>query len=236
MSQAIHIHYETILLMKKTLVIGSQGSIGRALCIALEQNSDVYTISRKSCDYSEAALKEIAQDIARKGSLQQIYCCIGVLHNDILSPEKSLAQLEAEKLIEYFRINTVLPALCLKYFSPLLDKNQDSQFVLLSAMVGSIEDNKLGGWYGYRSSKSALNMLAKTAAIELTRSNKKASVVVIHPGTTQGDLSKPFASSITKDKYYTAEDSAQRVIDVANNLSSQQTGQFFNWDGTNLAW
>lgn len=222
--------------MKNTLVIGSQGTIGSALCMALADTCAVHSISRENCDYSEAALDGAAREIAEHGPLQQIYCCIGVLHNDVLSPEKRLAQLETEKLNEYFRINSVLPALCLRYFSALLDKKRNSQFILLSAMVGSIQDNKLGGWYGYRSSKAALNMLAKTASIELARSNKSASVAVIHPGTTKGSLSKPFAEGVDKDKYYSAEQSAQRIIEVANGLKPEQTGQFFNWDGSNLPW
>ena len=126
--------------------------------------------------------------------------------------------------------------MCIKYFVELLDKKNASQFVVLSAMVGSISDNKLGGWYGYRSSKAALNMIVKTAAIEITRSNKSACLAVIHPGTTQGALSKPFSSGISKDKYYTPAQSAERVWSLTQNLHSEQTGSFFNWDGSELPW
>ena len=222
--------------MKKILVIGSNGTIGRALVAALEQRNTVLQINRDNCDYSEHALSQMVKVMAEQGSLQQIYCCIGVLHNNFLSPEKRMAQLEESRLAEYFYINSILPALCLKAFSPLLDRTQNSQFLLLSAMVGSIKDNQLGGWYGYRSSKAALNMLTKTASIELRRTNKNASAVVIHPGTTKGNLSKPFAAGIAEHKYYSAQESAHRIIAVANKLTPSESGQFFNWDGSNLPW
>jgi len=222
--------------MKRILVIGAQGTIGGALVSNLKECSKVSSLSQENCDYRPESLDQAAEHIAQDGMVQQIYCCIGVLHNQDLSPEKRLAHLEPETLAEYFRINSILPALCIKHFSPLLDKSQHSQFVVLSAMVGSIGDYKLGGWYGYRSSKAALNMLVKTASVELGRTNKKASIVVVHPGTTKGGLSKPFAASVSKDKYYTPEQSAQRIIAIANSLRPEQSGQFFNWDGSTLEW
>ena len=103
-------------------------------------------------------------------------------------------------------------------------------------MVGSIEDNQLGGWYGYRSSKAALNMMIKTASIEMKRINKKACLATIHPGTTIGPLSKPFAGGVSEDKYYSAEQSANRIFELTKTLIPQQTGSFFNWDGTHLPW
>jgi NAD(P)-dependent dehydrogenase (short-subunit alcohol dehydrogenase family) len=103
-------------------------------------------------------------------------------------------------------------------------------------MVGSIGDNGLGGWYGYRSSKAALNMLVKTAAIEVARQNKRAALVCMHPGTTKGPLSKPFSSGVSEDKYYTPEQSAQRIIEVAQSLSPQNNGEFYNWDGSIIPW
>jgi NAD(P)-dependent dehydrogenase (short-subunit alcohol dehydrogenase family) len=118
----------------------------------------------------------------------------------------------------------------------LLDKSEPSQFAFLSAMVGSIGDNRLGGWYGYRSSKAALNMIVKTASIEVSRSNKMAAFAVIHPGTTIGSLSKPFASGIPKNKYYTAEQSASRILSLTESLTPEQSGSFFNWDGSHLPW
>jgi len=228
--------------MKKALVIGASGTIGSAIKQELlGRDYDVVTLSQAVTNYSEESLKshfDILNDQVRESgiSFSLIICCIGTLHNDVVLPEKRLAQLNNEALLEYFRINTVIPALCLRFFHPLLDKHTASSFIFLSPMVGSIGDNQLGGWYGYRSSKAALNMMVKTASIEVNRSNKKACLAVVHPGTTQGALSKPFSGGVAKDKYYTPEQSARRIILLSERLTSKQTGQFFNWDGSTLPW
>lgn len=222
--------------MKKALLIGSNGTIGSALAEAMRLKYELYTLSREETDYSEASLERIAKELKLNGSFSVIICCVGTLHNDNLKPEKRLSQLNNASLSEYFRINTIIPALCLRFFQPLLDKSEPSQFTFLSAMVGSISDNNLGGWYGYRSSKAALNMIVKTASIEIKRSNKMASLAVIHPGTTIGALSKPFAAGISKDKYYTPEQSAARILSLTESLPPEQTGSFFNWDGSHLPW
>lgn len=223
-------------LLKKTLIIGSNGTIGNALLGQLSECTQVYTLSRQDTDYTEGDLKKHAAKFKSIGPFSAIICCIGSLHNDQVSPEKRLSQISVSGLEEYFRINTILPALCLKYFVGLLDKKEPSQFVFLSAMVGSINDNKLGGWYGYRSSKAALNMIVKTASIEVSRTNKMACLAVVHPGTTQGALSKPFAGGVSKDKYYTPKQSAERIWFLTQGLKPNQSGSFFNWDGSELPW
>ena len=223
--------------MKRVLVIGASGTIGSALNMRLiGLGYEVETITQEQTDYSESSLKAQYERLKQGGVFTMIFCCIGTLHNHIVAPEKRLGQLNEQALSEYFRINTVLPALCLRFFYKLLDKEKPSKFVFLSAMVGSIGDNSLGGWYGYRSSKAALNMMVKTASIEVGRTNKQACLAVIHPGTTQGPLSKPFAGSVSKDKYYTPEESAERIATLTYSLKPDQTGQFFNWDGSNLPW
>ena len=222
--------------VKRALVIGSNGTLGSALTKRLKDDFYVHCINRNNTDYSEASLTGLANELKAKGRFDRIICCIGVLHNDSLSPEKSLKQLNEKALSEYFYVNTILPALCIKAFTPLLCKDVDTQFAVLSAMVGSIEDNKLGGWYGYRSSKAALNMLVKTASIEFTRTNKKCSIAAIHPGTTQGNLSRPFSAKIDPKNYYTPEQSAMRILRVIDNLTLKTSGSFLNWDGTELPW
>jgi NAD(P)-dependent dehydrogenase (short-subunit alcohol dehydrogenase family) len=225
--------------INRTLIIGANGTIGSALVRYLRQQSDhteLYTLSRENCDYTEDSFKQHATRLKDAGTFRSIIICIGSLHNQIVTPEKRLSQLSAEVLQEYFRINTILPSLCIKHFARLLDKTQPSQMVALSAMVGSIADNQLGGWYGYRSSKAALNMIFKTASIEISRSNKMACLATIHPGTTQGPLSKPFASGVSNDKYYTPDQSAERIWSLTKGLQAQQTGSFFNWDGSILPW
>jgi len=222
--------------MTKALLIGSNGNIGNAIKNKLSDNYELHVLSQNDTDYSDSSLQEWAVKFKQQAPFRLIICCIGTLHNELVFPEKRLSDLNQTALAEYFRINTILPAICLRFFAPLLDSQLPSRMVFLSAMVGSIGDNKLGGWYGYRSSKAALNMMVKTASIEIARTNKAASIVVVHPGTTQGPFSKPFSSGISKEKYYTPELSAERIITLAESLTSEQTGQFFNWDGSNLPW
>lgn len=222
--------------MKRALIIGSSGTIGSALYNLMEANNELYTISQTDTDYSDESLFALSAELKEKGDFHTIICCIGVLHNDVVAPEKRLSQLNSDTLSEYFRINTILPTMCLKAFAPLLSKHEPSRFTFLSAMVGSIGDNALGGWYGYRSSKAALNMMVKTASVELARTHKKAAVAVIHPGTTQGPLSKPFSSGINRDNYYTPEQSATRILEITESLQPVNTGSFYNWDGSELPW
>ena len=207
--------------MKKALVIGAQGTIGAAIVDHLQGRYEVHALSRNKTDFSEEGLKDAATALQLKlddpSPFELIICTIGFLSKpgvspekkladldaqSLMAPEKKLADLDAQSLMEYFSVNAVIPALCLKYFSPMLKRDSKSCFAVLSAMVGSIQDNKLGGWYGYRSSKAALNMLIKTASIELKRTNKVSVVVAIHPGTTIGPLTQPFSKNIDKSKYY----------------------------------
>lgn len=222
--------------MKNALVIGSQGTIGQALAQQLSDGYAVTEINQNNCDYSEAGLQAWHDSLAELEPFSLIICCIGTLHNELVEPEKKLDHLSQQVLSEYFQINTILPALCLKQFHSLLDRTAPSSFAFLSAMVGSIGDNQLGGWYGYRSSKAALNMMVKTASVEVKRFNKQACLAVIHPGTTQGPLSKPFARGVSKDKYYTPEQSAQRIVTVLESLTPEQSGSFYNWDGSIIPW
>jgi len=222
--------------LDRTLIIGANGTIGSALVELLSSKTQLYTLSRDETDYSETSLDDHANRLSQEGAFTNIICCIGVLHNSRIGPEKRLGHLSKTVLEEYFFINSILPALCMKHFVSLLDRQRKSQFVVLSAMVGSISDNKLGGWYGYRSSKAALNMMVKTAAIELARSNKMACLAAVHPGTTRGTLSKPFASGLAKDKYYSPAISAERIWLLMKGLRAEQSGSFFNWDGSKLPW
>ncbi len=222
--------------MKRALIIGANGTIGKALHDLMQHTYEVHTLSQTSTDYSEESLQKKVAQLRQQGEFHTIICCIGTLHNQTVAPEKRLKQLEYDKLAEYFRVNTILPALCLKHCSTLLSKHDRSQFTFLSAMVGSIGDNQLGGWYGYRSSKAALNMMVKTASIEMARTHKKTALAVIHPGTTQGPLSKPFASNVDKARYYTPDESAKRILAVTQALTPAQSGSFFNWDGSVLPW
>tara|TARA_R110002072_G_scaffold534_6_gene4033 strand:- start:210936 stop:211667 length:732 start_codon:yes stop_codon:yes gene_type:complete len=164
-----------------------------------------------------------------------IFSSYGVLHNDKLRPEKRLADIQLENMIEAHCINTFSCALIAKHFSQFLPIKKSSTLVFLSAKVGSIEDNKMGGWYSYRSSKAALNMMMKNISIELGRSRKLLSVQCIHPGTTKSALSKPFLSS-TNLKVRSPLESAKNICNVIEEASRQGTGLFKNWDGSDLPW
>ncbi len=223
-------------MQSRSLVIGANGTIGSALSDVLAPHTELHRLSRDNCDYSSAQLQHHAARLAEIGEFERIFCCIGALHNERIQPEKKMADLDPDVLAEYFYINTILPTMMLRWFSPLLPKDTPSHFVLLSAMVGSIADNKLGGWYGYRSAKAALNQMVRTASVELRRLKPKACVIAAHPGTTRGDLTAPYARNIKQDKYYTPIESAQRMFALTERLTEQDSGGFFNWDGQPLPW
>lgn len=219
-------------MIENALVIGSEGIIARAICNALSSQYHLYTLSRSNTGYELPALQDKAQSFIDQGiSFTKIICCIGTLLDEQAAPEKSLKDINEAQLMHYFKVNAVLPMLCLQAFIPTLHKTERSVFASLSAMVGSTQDNRLGGWYGYRSSKAALNNFIKTTSIELARINKQALVIAVHPGTTQGSFTAPFKKNIDPNKYYTPEQSASRIIDVMNS-SESKSGGFYNWDGS----
>lgn len=163
--------------------------------------------------------------------------CAGILHDgDDFQPEKSLRQIEADRLLRYFEINSLPSALIAKHFMPLFRHGDRSVFASISAKVGSIGDNYLGGWYGYRASKAALNMLVRTTAIEYSRRCPQTLVVALHPGTTDTDLSKPFQRNVPPEKLFPVERTVTQLLGVIEGLSRDDSGQFFSWDGSRLPW
>ena len=159
----------------------------------------------------------------------------GVLHdNENFHPEKSWRDINGFAMEKVLKTNMVGPALLGKYFLPLLDKNRKSVFAALSARVGSIEDNRLGGWYSYRASKAALNMLLKNFAIELSRRNPYGICLGLHPGTVDTDLSKPFQGSIKKENLFTPELAAIKMLSVIDGVSQKGTDLCFAWDGKTI--
>jgi NAD(P)-dependent dehydrogenase (short-subunit alcohol dehydrogenase family) len=162
--------------------------------------------------------------------------CIGVLHKGSFQPEKSLSQLNPERLMQYFQVNSIGAALLAKHLVPLLKHGDRSTFATISAKVGSIGDNQLGGWYGYRASKAALNMLMKTAAIEYGRKSPNTIIVLLHPGTTDTRLSQPFQRNVPPEKLFSTERTVAQLWAVLDRLEPANSGQFFSWDGTVLPW
>ena len=180
-----------------------------------------------------AATKEI-QNSAKQ--LHLVIYCVGVLHDRYISPEKSLRQIDPEKLIYSFQVNSIGAVLLAKHLMPLFKKSDRSVFAAISAKVGSIGDNRLGGWYGYRASKAALNMFLKTTAIEYSRRCPKTIVVALHPGTTDTRLSQPFQKNVPPGKLFPVEHTVDLLSKVILGLEIKDSGEFFSWDGTQLPW
>jgi NAD(P)-dependent dehydrogenase (short-subunit alcohol dehydrogenase family) len=182
----------------------------------------------------EGSVAEAADLVAREGPLGLVVVASGILHGRGISPEKSIAALDPVVTNAVLAVNTIGPALVAKHFVPLMPRQGRSVFAALSARVGSIEDNWLGGWYSYRASKAALNQILRTLAIEVARTRPEAIVVGLHPGTVTSSLSAPFRSSESKPAPFTPEESAFHLFHVLETLSPQDTGRVFAWDAQTI--
>jgi len=223
----------------RALVIGASGGIGQALVQTLQTHPrcglviGLYRHSSPAVDFDDAAsIALAAQELKGRGPFQLIINAAGVLHTANFMPEKKLGDLNFAQLQATFQANTFGPALVLAHFAPLLDA-QRGVLACLSARVGSIGDNRLGGWYSYRASKAALNMLVKTAAVELARSKPHAVLVSVHPGTVSTALSKPFkGEQIGRPPLQAARD----ILQTLNGLQPVDSGCFVAYDGQPLPW
>lgn len=223
------------------VIFGGCGAIARALKNLLSERypSACLTVfsskGPQGIDYTnEESLSLAAKKVTEKTPLDLVIVTNGILHNEKFMPEKSLQELTAEKFRCVFEINTIVPALIAKHFIPKLNKNRLAIFACLSARVGSISDNRLGGWYAYRASKSALNMIIKNSAIEANRRNKNAIIIGLHPGTVDSKLSKPFQSNVSAEKLFTPEYSAEKLLKVLKSMTTDKTGKCFAWDGKEI--
>ena len=197
---------------------------GRLICLSLDITDE----------------SQIAQAVQQMGAavnkLHLVINCVGVLHQGSLQPEKSLSQIDADHLLYYFRVNSIGAVLLAKHLLPLFRHSDRSIFASISAKIGSIGDNRLGGWYGYRASKAALNMLMRTVAIEYGRKCPQAIVVMLHPGTTNTRLSKPFQKNVPPEKLFSIERTVSQLLAVLEKLDADDSGQFLSWDGRRLPW
>ncbi len=230
----------------KVAVFGAGGGIGSALVESLADAPNVETvfaISRQGMngaqciapvrcmDYTDDNIEALARDLPE---LDLVICALGILHGESFGPEKSRRDLSLENMQRVFHVNTFLPALIAKQMLPKMKRNTKSVFAALSARVGSISDNRLGGWYSYRASKAALNMMIKTMAIEHTRRFKNSAVIGLHPGTVDTALSKPFQNNVAKEKLFDPEFSAARLLDVVEKVGPLESGKIFAWDGQEI--
>ncbi len=222
------------------VVVGS-GGIGAALAEALraEQAFDeIVVLGRRSTPaldlLDEASVATCAAWLAARGSLELVIDATGILHGPGMAPEKSWRELDPAVLAQAFAINAIGPALLMKHFLPLLPRDRRALFATLSAKVGSIGDNRLGGWYAYRASKAALNQFVRTASIELRRSRPRAICVALHPGTVDTGLSAPFAKSGLQVQPPAL--AAKRLLTVLAGLTVEDSGEFFDYRGERLPW
>jgi NAD(P)-dependent dehydrogenase (short-subunit alcohol dehydrogenase family) len=184
----------------------------------------------------EKQLEALARTVSdHSGELTLILNCVGVLHDEHMQPEKTLRTISGEQLLRSFQVNAVVTPLLAKHFHRLLKGPDLSVFASLSAKVGSIEDNRLGGWYGYRASKAALNMFIRTIAIEFANTRSNCIALALHPGTTRTALSEPF---IARTRYTVHSPSAtvENIFSVIQGRRLQESGSFFSWDGTSIPW
>lgn len=226
------------------IVVGASGGIGRALCAQLERDCPELTLCRLGRheavhldlldDTSLDAAREHVAELLLHRSLRVFIDATGFLHGSGAQPEKSWRMLDREQLMYQFAINAVGPALLMKHFLPLLPRQGRSVWATLSARVGSIGDNHLGGWYGYRAAKAALNQLVRTASIELRRQSPHAVCVALHPGTVATRLTDPFAKAGLDVQ--TPEQAAERLLAVVSALKPEDSGGFFDHRGRRLPW
>ena len=222
----------------RALVIGASGALGSAFCELLNQDprcayvrqlgrSTVPSLNLEDADSIAMAACELAQE----APYQLILHAAGLLHRDKIKPEKSYSAIEADTLQAIFQVNTIGPALVLRHFLPLLDPR--GAMAMLSAKVGSIGDNRLGGWYSYRASKAALNMMIKTAAIELARTRPQTRLLSLHPGTVISGLSQPFRGA---SEARPASMAAYELLSLIDRLAPADSGNFFSYNGERLPW
>lgn len=235
--------------MGSAVIIGSSGGIGCALVEALVAAGDhapVFAFSRRAEAVAgtvagaadlldEASLAAAAARVATAGPVDLVIVAAGILHGEGVAPEKSWAALHAAQMTRVLQINMIGPALVAKHFLPLFTKAAPGRFAALSARVGSVSDNRLGGWYSYRASKAALNMLIRNLAIELSRRSPGSLCVGLHPGTVATPLSAPFQRGVPPEQLFSTEQSAAHLLTVLHTLTPAQTGRCFAWNGEEIA-
>ena len=233
------------------VIVGASGGIGSAFTRQLferQSSGNLLAFSRSGeagqrpgalyhrmdvCD--EASILSAANIARSVGPLDLVIVASGILHRGTrIRPEKSMRALDADTLVEVMKVNAIGPALVAKHFLPLLRPGRKTVFAALSARVGSITDNHLGGWASYRSSKAALNMLLRTLSIEHARRRPESLVVALHPGTVATALSQPFTRNVPRDRLFTPDEAAAQLLDVIDGLEPADTGGFFAWDGSKI--
>ena len=243
------------------IIIGASGGLGSALCkqwqksteidyvIAIsrlgttcDETNDDETIQFIQCDYSETSITKtcgaikILMENLKLDSITRVCICNGILHNEEVWPEKRIEDISINAMQQVFAINSVIPMLWLKSLISLVKGRSDCVISVFSARIGSIGDNHSGGWYSYRASKAALNMLLKTATIEYARRAKNVKIIAFHPGTTDTFLSKPFQGSVKPENLFTTDFVAKHLVDIMNNQTTDGQLSFIDWENKDIVW
>ena len=227
-------------------VVGARGAIGKAFVEYYSKDESVdhvFAFSRKKISFENRKIKSFDLDIENQTSIEDaahnikdypidtIIVATGILHSENFGPEKSIKEIDFTTMTKVMAVNTIGPALIGRYFIPLLRKDAKSVLAFLSARVGSISDNKLGGWYSYRASKTALNQIIKNFSIELKRTNPEAVVLGLQPGTVDSNLSEPFKKNVAKGKLFSPEQSRELLSDVIEKATKEDSGNLIAYDG-----
>ena len=230
-------------------VVGASGAIGAAMVALLAASAQVkriYACSRSNASHAvektvylpvdlldDQSIASAAQQITEP--LDLVLVTTGVLHDgESLKPEKSIRDFQPDHFARIFAINTTGPAMVARYFLPKMARNRKNVFAVLTGRVGSIADNQMGGWYAYRASKAAMNMIVKNLAIETARRNKSALVVALHPGTVASHLSEPFQAGVPEGQLFTPGYAGEHLLAVIDRLTPQDSGYLFAWDGEKI--
>lgn len=245
--------------MKSIAVVGASGGIGAAVVEALARRNDVQAIhatyfqspaagsianisgfaGKVSINWSELDATDdeaVAAWMLSIGEIDWLINCAGMLHTATHGPEKSIASFDSEHFAKSVQINTLPTLLLAKHAKAALKESSQAVFVTISARVGSISDNRLGGWYSYRASKAALNMVLKCLSIEWERTAKNIRVAALHPGTTDSRLSKPFQKNVPENKLFSCEKTAGLLVSQIQSLQNKPSGIFIAYDGEEIPW
>ena len=221
-------------MMKRALIIGDTGGIGGAMAALLRaQGAEVTGLSRSRDGLDVTDAGSVAHHFGHlEGPYDLIFVATGALEISGAAPEKALRQMTASAMMDQFALNALGPALILQQATRLMPRDGRAVFAALSARVGSIGDNRLGGWISYRTAKAALNQILHTASVEIARSHRHAVVVALHPGTVDTDFTQKYAAHVQA----TPAEAAQNLLTVMNGLSPDDTGGFYDWSGARVPW
>ncbi|MCF2948219.1 SDR family NAD(P)-dependent oxidoreductase [Paraglaciecola aquimarina] len=239
--------------LQSILIIGASSAIAKALANQLQQqpHTQLILVSRTEqilpfdnvlqttvMDYTQSSIENAVDTIqeAIEAPLSSVYICNGLLHNNTITPEKRLEDISLSSLQDVMLTNAFTPMLWIQKLTPLITHKAPCKLVVFSARVGSISDNRLGGWYSYRASKAALNMLLKNVSIEFKRRAKNVKVISFHPGTTDSQLSKPFQKNVPASKLFTADFVAQKLLDIVDKAEVDGEASFIDWQGNKVEW